>query len=51
MNKFFMIGAVTGWLLLSMIYGRLLPALWNVSIRMRQISFSVKPLFCPDLAC
>jgi len=24
---------------------------WNVSIRMRQISFSVKPLFCPDLAC
>ena len=27
MNKFFAIGAVAGWLLLSMIYGRLLPVL------------------------
>lgn len=27
MNKFFTIGAVIGWLLLSMIYGRLLPVL------------------------
>lgn len=27
MNKFFTIGAVAGWLLLSMIYGRLLPVL------------------------
>jgi len=27
MNKFFTIGAVAGWLLLSMMYGRLLPVL------------------------
>ncbi len=27
MSKFFTIGAVAGWLLLSMIYGRLLPAM------------------------
>lgn len=27
MNKHFTIGAVAGWLLLSMIYGRLLPVL------------------------
>ena len=27
MNKLFTIGAVAGWLLLSMIYGRLLPVL------------------------
>ena len=27
MNKFFTIGAVAGWLLLSLIYGRLLPVL------------------------
>ena len=27
MNKFSAIGAVVGWLLISMIYGRLLPAL------------------------